>query len=88
MSPINLRTYLDGLPRGGIAELASELGISNIYLLQLAARQDGRKPSPELCVQIEKATHGAVTRKELRPDDWRAIWPELAASNESKKPRH
>jgi DNA-binding transcriptional regulator YdaS (Cro superfamily) len=25
-------------------------------------------PSPELCVEIEKYTNGAVTRVELRPD--------------------
>ena len=29
------------------------------------------------CVQIEKLTNGAVTRKDLRPDDWHEIWPEL-----------
>ena len=57
------------------------MGISNVYLLQLAARQDGRKPSPELCVQIEQATDGKVTRRDLRPDDWAAIWPELDRRN-------
>lgn len=93
MSTYTLRTYLDDLPRGGIAELATKLGISNVYLLQLAARQDGRKPSPELCVQIEQVTDGKVGRRELRPDDWRAIWPELErrtkqrpANNESDAP--
>lgn len=29
-------------------------------------------------VQIERATEGAVTRRDLRPDDWQEIWPELA----------
>ena len=32
----------------------------------------------EQCVPIERATLGAVTRKDLRPDDWADIWPELA----------
>lgn len=32
----------------------------------------------EYCARIERETGGAVTRKELRPDDWQAIWPELA----------
>jgi DNA-binding transcriptional regulator YdaS (Cro superfamily) len=27
---------------------------------------------------IERATNGLVTRRDLRPDDWKAIWPELA----------
>lgn len=38
----------------------------------------GHRPvSPEKCVAIEKATQGQVTRKDLRPDDWMNIWPEL-----------
>ena len=31
------------------------------------------------CVAIEQKTDGAVTRKDLRPDDFAQIWPELAA---------
>lgn len=31
----------------------------------------------ELMAPIEKATDGAVTRKDFRPDDWDVIWPEL-----------
>lgn len=39
----------------------------------------GVRPVPvERCVAIERATNGAVTRQDLRPDDWRDIWPELA----------
>ena len=35
------------------------------------------RPIPiERCVPIERATNGAVTRKDLRPDDWQSIWPE------------
>lgn len=30
------------------------------------------------CVAIERATGGKVTRRELRPDDWAELWPELA----------
>ena len=33
---------------------------------------------PVLCVLIERATGGQVTRKDLRPNDWQDIWPELA----------
>lgn len=32
----------------------------------------------EHCALIERACNGAVTRQELRPDDWQRIWPELA----------
>ena len=72
-----LRAYLEGLPRGGTTALAARLGIHAVYLSQLAARQNGRQPSPELCVQIERETGGAVARPDLRPDDWHLIWPEL-----------
>lgn len=30
-----------------------------------------------ICVSIERESFGQVTRKDLRPDDWAAIWPEL-----------
>lgn len=33
----------------------------------------------ERCPAIERITQGEVTRKDLRPDDWADIWPELAA---------
>lgn len=71
----DLRNYLSELPRGGVAALASKLGIFPVYLSQLAARQDGRQPSPRLCVQIEAET--GVSRRALRPHDWWLIWPEL-----------
>lgn len=36
------------------------------------------RPIPiERCPAIESATSGAVTRRDLRPDDWWLIWPEL-----------
>ena len=39
----------------------------------------GVRPVPEkMAVAIEAITKGAVTRQDLRPDDWQAIWPELA----------
>lgn len=74
---MKLRAYIDTLPRGGIAEFAGKVGISPIYLSQLAATQDGRVPSAELCVSIERLTDGIVSREELRPNDFWKIWPDL-----------
>jgi DNA-binding transcriptional regulator YdaS (Cro superfamily) len=37
-----------------------------------------RRVPVERCNPIEQATNGAVTRQDLRPDDWQSIWPELA----------
>nr|WP_254595359.1 YdaS family helix-turn-helix protein [Achromobacter sp. 77] len=33
--------------------------------------------SAERCVAIERETSGAVRRKDLMPDCWDRIWPEL-----------
>jgi DNA-binding transcriptional regulator YdaS (Cro superfamily) len=42
----------------------------------------GHRPiAPAKCVLIEQHTGGQVTRKELRPDDWKQLWPELAADD-------
>lgn len=82
-----LRAHLDALPRGGVAELAVRLGIHPVYLLQLAARQNGREPSPQLCVDIERETAGSVSRRDIRPGDWHRIWPELV-TDEFPAPVH
>ena len=37
-------------------------------------------PNAALCVLIEQASGGEVTRQELR-DDWQAIWPELTETS-------
>ncbi len=45
----------------------------------------GKRPVPiGRCIDIEKATGGLVTRKDLRPDDWQKIWPELAEQEHKK----
>lgn len=58
-------------------ELAAQLGISAPYLSQMLSGE--RSISVGRCVQIERATRGAVTRMDLRPADWWVVWPELAA---------
>lgn len=72
---MDLKTYIAESPRGSATKLASELGVSLSYLSQMIG---GQSPiSAERCVVIEKATDGQVTRKDLHPDDWEKIWPEL-----------
>lgn len=34
-----------------------------------------------LAAEIEKLTDGKITRKDMFPDDWQVIWPELASRN-------
>lgn len=36
------------------------------------------------CAVIEAQTGGAVTRRDMYPEDWRRIWPELAESEEKQ----
>lgn len=47
----------------------------------------GTRPVPiERCVDIERATAGAVRRWHLRPNDWHRIWPELIGTDTAPTP--
>lgn len=55
--------------------LARKLNITPAMIYQWRV---GLRPVPvRKCAEIERITNGAVTRKDLRPDDWHLIWPEL-----------
>jgi DNA-binding transcriptional regulator YdaS (Cro superfamily) len=63
---MDLKEYFDGQPYGAKATMARRLGITKTWMsLLISGRQ---KCGPELAVEIEKATGGAVTRESLRPD--------------------
>ena len=63
---MDLPTYLK-LKRGAAAALAKK--VPGLYKSNLSAIKAGRRLPPiNLCVAIEKATNGIVSRKELRPD--------------------
>ena len=61
---------------GGLTALAEKIGSSTARVGNWRARG----VPVEHCLSVEKATNGEVTRKDLRPDDWQNIWPELASS--------
>lgn len=61
---------------GSATALAALLGVSKGAVFQW--KLDGRMTPARHCVVIERATGGKVTRRELRPNDWAEIWPELA----------
>ncbi len=63
---------------GSQKALADLLGVTRSAVNQYKA--DGRQVPVEHCAAIERATGGRVTRRDLRPDDWERIWPELAVS--------
>lgn len=70
---MDINTYLSSTETA--ASLARKLEISPVLVSQW---RNGVRPIPiERCPDIERATGGAVTRRDLRPDDWHRIWPEL-----------
>ncbi|MGG6154997.1 transcriptional regulator [Salmonella enterica] len=77
---MDLKNYITKAARGEAKSLATQLGVSRSYLSQMASGV--AVINPERCVKIELATKGVVSRKDLRPDDWMRIWPELADSEQ------
>lgn len=72
---MNLSEYLDQPHAKAAAEIAREVGVSPAVVYQWRA---GLRPVPvERCAAVEMATGNAVTRKDMRPSDWKRIWPEL-----------
>ncbi|MBN3848172.1 helix-turn-helix domain-containing protein [Paraburkholderia sp. Ac-20342] len=61
---------------GSQASLAKAIGVTQ---QTISNWKEGGAIRPEYCSRIERFTDGAVTRQDLRPDDWREIWPELEA---------
>lgn len=71
---------------GGQAVLARAIGVAPSFINQMV--HGSRGVGYINAVAIERATEGAVTRRDLRPDDWHLIWPELSAPAESKEAAH
>ena len=63
---MNLSEYFSTQPRGSKTKLAKAVNVSKTWLALVI--NGHRIPSAELSVDIERATKGKVTRKELRPD--------------------
>lgn len=75
MRPMELKAWVEG-ERGRALRLARDICVPPSFISKMVARS---KAVPiERCVPIERATNGQVTRRDLRPDDWHEIWPELA----------
>lgn len=72
---MRLDQYLS-IPDNSAVKLARDIGAQSALISQW---RNGVRPVPiERCVAIERATDGQVTRRDLRPDDWHMIWPELS----------
>jgi DNA-binding transcriptional regulator YdaS (Cro superfamily) len=62
----------------GVSELARRIGVTQSAVSNWRAR--GAPVPVDHCATIEKAVGGAVTRRDLRPDDWWKVWPELVTA--------
>ena len=61
---------------GNVTKTASAL---NVSIQAVCFWRDGKRNiSAEKCSEIELVTNGEVTRKDLRPNDWHLVWPELS----------
>lgn len=61
---------------GSASALARRLGCS---VQAVCFYRDGeREIPPKTCTSIEKLTNGFVSRRDLRPNDFADVWPELA----------
>lgn len=66
---------------GAAVRLAHAIGA---YEPDVRRWANGQRSTPvHHCVAIEQATGGQVTRRDLRPDDWCLIWPELAEKKDA-----
>lgn len=56
--------------------MASALGVT----MAAIGNWKARGVPVQRCVVIERLTQGVITRRDLRPNDWQLIWPELVKS--------
>ena len=78
-----LLRYLNGLPKEARLAFATACRTSEGYLRKAVSK--GQLLGVPICVAIERESGGQVTRKDLRPDDWLANWPELSAATPTTK---
>ena len=76
MTGMKLIDYIKSRPRGATAELAKGVHAS---VPEVSLWVHGKRPIPVgRAAAIEQFTGGAVSRKDMFPESWRRIWPELA----------
>ncbi|KVO88519.1 transcriptional regulator [Burkholderia ubonensis] len=75
-----LKAYLSSLPIPERDRFAARCGTTLAFLRNVMYGQ--RTAGEKLCVSIERESAKTVTRRDLRPDDWQDIWPELAHERE------
>ena len=74
---MDLKAYLSPMSATEREAFAIRCGTTRGHLQNVAY---GKTCAPALAVAIEFNSGGDVKRSELRPHDWRAIWPEYEAA--------
>lgn len=69
---MDLHSYIRPLTVAELEAFAVAVGTTIGHLRNVAYKS--RKASAALAMQVEIETKGAVSRRELRPDDWWLIW--------------
>ncbi len=78
---MDLKTWAD-LEYGRRLALAKAIGVPPSFVLKMIS---GEKKVPlAQCMPIERATNGAVTRRDLMPDTYLIHWPELAETQQTQ----
>ena len=80
---MRLNEFISSKGRGGQAWLAEAICSHAPDVSMWLDPNSGRQPAPHMCVRIERATIGAVTVEEIRPDvRWKRVkqkgWPNPA----------
>lgn len=74
-----LKAYFDA-ERGRAPAMAKGVNAAVAFLRAIA---NGERPCPpKLAVKIDTFTNGEVSRRDLFPEDWHELWPELVNSEE------
>ena len=80
---MDLKQFLNTKTMDEREKLAIECGTTWGHLRNVMY---GLRPcSPELAAALELNTRSAITRQDLRPDDWPRIWPELVKGKTPKR---
>lgn len=83
---MTLADYIRNNQRGTLQALSVAIGA---HPPDVSRWMHGERAVPvQHCVSIERVTAGAVTRQELRPDDYWRIWPDLPAPEGAKEAGH
>lgn len=73
-----LLIYINSLDKQSRAAFFVRCNTTEGYIRKTASK--GARLGAAICVAIERESNSFVTRKDLHPSDWDAIWPELVCA--------